>query len=221
MLQLDFRNPLLEQAPDPVSDPSVIQANVIKRPIGKRQLAKLDRRESAAEAMASLERDGMELFGVTRGQFSLMDMIEAILDKTGPAALGISTWTAANADVVKMGELLESGKITACRWLVDLTFTRRCPELMGLIRRNFGADAVRVTKTHAKFCTLQNDEWRVAVRSSMNLNQNPRLESFQVGHDPELCDFIDQMLDDVWNRQKRSIADLRTSDQIRWWNDQG
>ena len=189
-------------------------------PIRRKSNALL-KRESAAEAIDGLQRDGMELFGLTRGQFSLTDLLQAVLAKTGPAELSISTWTAASADVLTMQELLNSGRITGCRWLVDQTFVRRVPALAAQIRRQFGDDAIRVTKTHAKFCTVINAEWQVALRSSMNLNQNPRLESFQLGHDPELCKFLTAALDDIWRRQDRRLQDASSSEQSRWWNDEG
>jgi hypothetical protein len=148
-------NPLLQQSKDVVADPLLIRNSVVKTTIKKRNIADL-RKGSAAVAMESLERDGMELFGLTRGQFSLSDMIGAILKKTGPAALQVSTWTAANASVVEMGELLDSGLVLSCRWLVDQTFVRRAPSLAQQIREKFGADAIRITKTHAKFVTIIN-----------------------------------------------------------------
>lgn len=214
-------NPLLAAPPEPVADPAAIGQSVIKRPIPKREILDLRRIDRASEAVAGLERDGMELFGLTKGQFSLTDMIEAILAKTGPADLSISTWTAANGDVSRMLELLRSGAIRSCRWLVDLTFMRRCPQLAAEIRAKFGANAIRVTKTHAKFCTITNDDWQVALRSSMNLNQNPRLESFQVGHDPELCRFLSGVMDEIWQRQDKGVANLSSKEIGAWWNDQG
>jgi hypothetical protein len=214
-------NPLLATKPEPVVDPAIIGQSVVKRPIPKREIMDLRRIECATAAVATLERDGCELFGLTKGQFSLTDMIEAILEKTGPADLSISTWTAANSDVSRMLELLRSGAIRSCRWLVDMTFMRRCPSLAAEIRAKFGADAIRVTRTHAKFCTITNDGWQVALRSSMNLNQNPRLESFQVGHDPELCNFLSGVMDDIWARQDKKIADLSSKEIAGWWNDQG
>lgn len=217
-------NPLLRQDPDPVADCSNVEPATVRRRIpAKRLIQDLRRQQSAAVAVAHLERDGSELLGLTRGQFSLSDLIAAILDKTGPAALSISTWTAANSDVTKMMELLTSGQITACRWLVDLTFVRRCPALAQQIRQQFGADAIRVTRTHAKFATITNTEWQVALRSSMNLNQNPRLESFEVGHDPALCEFLTGALDQIWERQPRRLADPGTplAQVTGWWNDHG
>ena len=212
-------NPLLCDAVAPVVDPAVIRVPTKWSKIN-RKTTQLLRRESAAEAIAGLERDGRELFGLTRGQFSLVDLLEALLERTGPAALSISTWTAAHADVATMQTLLESGRITGCRWLVDQTFVRRVPALAAQIRKQFGDDAIRVTKTHDKFCTIVNNEWQVALRSSMNLNQNPRLESFQLGHDPELCAFLTAALDDIWRRQDRSLQDRTSREQSQWWHEE-
>jgi hypothetical protein len=213
-------NPLLGKGTDVVAPPDCIQQSFVKRPI-RRASADDFRRESAAEIVKSLERDGMELFGLTRGQFSLSDLIEAILDKIGPARMEISTWTAAHADVERMMVLMDSGKVTGCRWLVDQTFVRRVPELAARIRAAFGDDSIRVTRTHAKFVTLRSADWAVALRSSMNLNQNPRLESFQVGHDPELCDFLSAALDDVWKRQDKGLSMASTSEQLKWYRNHG
>lgn len=215
MLQLPLNNLLTEKA-DAVVDPMVIRQPVVKRPIGKRLVADLKRKETAADAVRELERGGCELFGLTRGQFSLTDLIEAILVKTGPTAMLISTWTAANNDVSRMLALLESGKVSTCRWLVDQTFVRRAPELAARIRTSFGADAIRVTRNHAKFALIENDGWLVALRSSMNLNQNQRLESFQVGHDPEVCHFLRAVADDIWRRQDRRLATSRVREVDAW-----
>lgn len=219
---LDSPNPLLADAAAPVVDPSIINPNTIRRRIpARRQIEDMRRIETARQAVAGLDRDGTEIYGLTRGQFSLSDMIEAILDTIGPAELTISTWTAAQADVSRMLALVGSGKITGARWLVDVTFIRRAPALVAEIRRQFGDDALRVTRTHAKFCTLINARWQVALRSSMNLNTNPRLESFEVGHDPALCGFLRGVADQIWQRQPRQLADAGCAAHTGWWNEQG
>jgi hypothetical protein len=100
---------------DVAVNPDVIREAQKKRPTGKRLFKDLKRKETAAQAVAELERDGMEIFGLTRGQFSLSDMIEAILQKIGPARMSISTWTAAQVDISRMMELLRGGMLTDCR----------------------------------------------------------------------------------------------------------
>ncbi len=218
----DPPNPLLADSAPPVVDPLVVKTPVLKRPIPSRRLIEDQRRaQSAAEAIAGLERDGTELVGLTRGQFSLADLLVAVLDKTGPAALSISTWTAASASVQSMLDLLQTGRITSCRWLVDVTFVRRVPQLVAQIRKEFGDDAIRVTRTHAKFATVTNENWQVAIRSSMNLNQNPRLESYEIGHDPELCAWLEGVMADIWRNQPRQLADASHTEQTSWFQTHG
>lgn len=215
-------NPLLVASAPPVVDPLVISTPVMRRRIPASRVIEDQRRAAGAAAVvAQLERDGTELVGLTRGQYSLCDLVEAVLARTGPAQLGISTWTAASASVEAMLRLLQSGQITGCRWLVDLTFMRRCPQLTAEIRKQFGGDAIRVTRTHAKFVTVVNQEWQVAIRSSMNLNQNPRMESYEMGHDPELCNWLVGVMDDVWAKQSRRMADSSHTEQTQWFHAHG
>jgi hypothetical protein len=215
-------NPLLVASAPPVVDPLVISTPVMKRKIpASRKIEDQRRAASAAAVVAQLERDGTELVGLTRGQFSLTELIEAVLAKTGPAELSVSTWTAASASVEAMLRLLQTGQITGCRWLVDTTFVRRVPALVAEIRRQFGNDAIRVTRTHAKFVTVVNQEWQVAIRSSMNLNQNPRMESYEMGHDPELCNWLVGVMDQVWANQPRRMAESSHTEQTQWFHAHG
>lgn len=218
----DRQNPLFADAAETVADPDVIRRGhcvLVKKRY--REIRDLRRKESAAEAVAGLDLDGREIFGLTKGQFSMIDLLDAVLTTTGPAAVAISTWTAANTDVSATLAMIASGRITRARWLVDLTFVRRCPQLAGRIREAFGADAIRVTRNHAKFAVLANERWRVVVRTSMNLNHNPRLENFTVAHDPELADFLLAALDDVWQSQKRTLADGQHENMNSWWHRHG
>jgi hypothetical protein len=218
----DRPNPLLKSAADPVADPlAVRQAHVVLVRERYREIRDLRRKESAVEAVAGLDLDGREIFGLTKGQFSLIDLLDALLTTTGPAELTVSTWTAANTDVSTALEMIASGRITRARWLVDLTFVRRCPQLAARIRQAFGDDAIRVTRNHAKFAVLTNATWQVVVRTSMNLNHNPRLEDFTVAHDPQLADFLAAAVNDLWTTQKRSMADGDHRTLTQWWHRHG
>lgn len=216
------QNPLFETDEPEVTDPGVIKkahfAIVRKK---YRDIRDLRRRETAAEAVAGLSLDGRETFGLTRGQFSLIDLIESALAITGPAELAISTWTAANTDISTTLALVASGRITAARWLVDLTFVRRCPQLVARIRDTFGGNAIRVTRNHAKFCVITNDKWQVVLRTSMNLNHNPRLEDFTIAHDPELAAFLLTAINDIWAKQDRKLAEDRVANISAWWHKHG
>ena len=193
----------------------------ISRPTGqsKRELRDLRRRQSAVDAIAGL-RPGLEIYGFTKGQFSMLDLIVALLEKTGPADVVLSTWTAARHEILTLDKLVKTGVLKSMRWLVDFTFARRDPQAANQIRMTFGVDAIRVAQTHAKFCLFTNDDWQIALRTSMNLNMNPRFEDFTIAHDPELATFLTKIIDEIWKRQDRGLAAASPADIRRFFNEE-
>lgn len=45
---------------------------------------------------------------------------------------------------------------------------------------------------HAKFVLIENDKFKVAIRSSMNLNANKTCELFEIDEGDEIYDFLMQ-----------------------------
>lgn len=144
----------------------------------------------AAEHAIGTLAPGCRIFGLTKGQFSLIDILQAILVQTGPAHVVISTWTTGIRDADNAKLLLDTGKILSFRLLTDRSFATRQPKYVDAVLRAFGKDAIRCTNTHAKFLLVENDRWHLAVRSSMNLNRNPRFEQFDLDEDSTICDFL-------------------------------
>ena len=174
----------------------------------KREKMLLWRKESAVEAVAPLTQS-VEVYGLTKGQFSMLDLLKAVLVKTGPAALDFSTWTANRKEALELAAMKQRGELTAVRWLVDMTFVRRDPEAAAAIRADFGADAIRVAHVHAKFALFGNADWKLVLRTSMNLNMNPRTEDYHLAHDPELFGFIQNIMDRIFTLQHRTLADAK------------
>jgi len=201
------QNPLLKEDIDPTIDVEKIKADTViaKKQTPRRILQDMRRLETAKEALQKFEK-GIELYGFTKGLFSLSDLIEGLLDITGPAEMFISTWTASKANVAKMIELIKGGKIIKSNWFVDFSLHRRSPELSMEIRKVFGDNAVRVGKNHAKFVLIKNKDWDIVIRTSMNLNQNPRFENFTIAHDPELASFLLEILNELWKSQDKNLA---------------
>ena len=218
----NHKNYLLDTETVPEADTKNVDAKTIHRQKirdNKRDIRDLRRQQNASEALAGLDRE-TEIYGFTKGQFSVIDLIRAAIEITGPAVVDISTWTAAHSDVTTVLEFLESGKITATRWLVDISFQRRYPELAQRIRDNFGMDSVRVAANHSKFALIKAGEWRLVLFTSMNLNYNPRFENFQIRHDPQLFKFHADILDTLWKKQsKKAALDSPHSLQIKFEND--
>jgi hypothetical protein len=159
--------------------------------------------KSAAEAIGPLS-PGCEIYGLTKGQFSLIDLIEHLLSFTGPCRAVISTWTAAGADIGFAYRLMSGGKLTALRFLVDFSFPSRQPAYCAALRETFGDGCIRISKNHAKFVLLRNDTWNVVVRTSMNLNENRRLENFEISDDANLANFLEGVIDEIFEAQSAS-----------------
>ena len=168
------------------------------------------RSQTANEIISGLDKQ-TEIYGFTKGQFSLIDIIEAALKITGPADLTVSTWAAAKTSVNRILDFVNSGQCPSARWLIDLTLQRRLPELTKSIRDTFGNDAIRVGQNHAKFFMLRNTEWSIICLTSMNLNHNPRFENFLIRHDVPMCDFHTQIFDEIWKNQRPAMATMKSA----------
>jgi hypothetical protein len=156
------------------------------------------------EAVGTID-SGCEIYGLTKGQWSLIDLIEYCLEATGPAELVISTWTAANADITFANRLFKNGAITGLRFLVDFSFPSRQPAYCAALRESFGDEAVRLTKNHAKFVLITNATWSLVVRTSMNLNENRRLENFEISDSAEMADFLLSVINEIFEEQKETF----------------
>jgi len=219
-------NPLLAPEPDQAPDSIAVDAAAItvpstfqvtrggkaRRGSGRRAMKELIRKESADTAAAGFSRV-TDVFGITKGQFSLINLLESVIDITGPAHLTVSTWTAANADLSQVLDFIEAGRVLSARFLLDFTFQRRQPEIAHRIREVFGRGSLRVTRNHAKFFLLNNDNgWNVTCKTSMNLNQNPRLEDFDLSNDPLLWDFLNGIIDNLFSQTTGDQGELTTNE---------
>lgn len=57
-----------------------------------------------AVAVAAMLKPGGRLVGLTAGQFCFLDLVAAILERTGPAVLHLSTWSLALAHLLPRGD---------------------------------------------------------------------------------------------------------------------
>ena len=165
----------------------------------RKRYIKADDLSAASEMLAGVDLRGCELVGFTGGQFSLFSLLAAILEKTGPAAVDITTWTAAIADLRDAYLFLETGKIQKLRFLIDRSFESRQPQYVDSVRDLF-PDSVRVTRCHAKFAVIRTEKFDLAIRTSMNLNCNRRFEIFEISDDPDLAGFLSGVVDAVWEQ---------------------
>lgn len=134
---------------------------------------------SAAEALGPIT-SGMATFVLSRGQWSMLDAIRHVLDQLGPASVSVWTWAVAAYEVEAMSRLLADGRLRSGRLIVDRSSEQRSVSTIDAWRARFGADSVRVAKTHAKIGRVWTAEHRVLLRGSCNLNHNPRFEQLDL-----------------------------------------
>ncbi len=151
---------------------------------------------NAAEAIGPITQD-MSLFAVTRGQWSMLDAILYVLSQTGPAAVSLWTWTVADYEMEAMCGLMARQEITAGFLIIDASADRRNAQLINQWRDRFGEKTVKVVKNHAKLATVTTDQYRLLLRGSMNLNQNPRLEQFDLTEGDAAYDLVRRLEDEL------------------------
>jgi len=172
--------------------------SVYKRPVRKTR-KRFFNVAGAADYIGSLEQS-TEIFGITKGQFSCIDIIEHILNHTGKANVMLATWTAAHADIKKAFDFLQSDKINDMKFIVDRGFINRQPEYCADLQALFGEDCVRFLRIHSKFCVIQNEKYNFVLRTSMNLNENKRMENFEITEDKEFCEYFKRFFDVAFSK---------------------
>lgn len=152
--------------------------------------------ETAAEAIGRL-KPGCRIIGLTKGQFSMLDLIRAVLDQIGKSEVILSTWTFGIRDMENARWLIDNGQIGSLRMLTDRSFVARQPAYAARLIELFGDDCVRASNTHCKFAILQNNDWDICIRASMNLNKNKRWENFDLDDNAEICQFFSALVDEL------------------------
>lgn len=155
--------------------------------------------ESARIALEGFEPGG-RVVGLTKGQFSLIDMVNVLLEKIGPADVVISTWSAGLRDTTALQEMKESGRVRSVTIITDRSYPTRQPGYALSMEEAFGKENIRTTNTHAKFVLLKSDTCSVCIRSSMNLNKNDRCENFDVDDDPDIFGFFNDFVQEVFQK---------------------
>ncbi len=139
----------------------------------------VDSRQNVADTVGTVEH-GMSLFAITRGQCSMIDVVQYLISQIGKASVSVWTWAAGDHEAKAFEWMLQSGQLETASIVIDRSAEHRNTPLVERWRERFGPESVRVIFTHAKIARVWNSDWRFVVRGSMNLNQNPRYEQFDL-----------------------------------------
>lgn len=156
-------------------------------------------RETLGTAAAAIGpiTPGLSLFLVTRGQFSMLDIVQHVVCELGRAEVAVWTWAIADYEVEAMAGLMANDAIVAARLIVDRSAEQRSAATIAAWRQRFGVATVRVCKNHAKIARVWTPDRRVLIRGSMNLNFNPRFEQADVTEGGEDFDLVARLEDEL------------------------
>lgn len=152
----------------------------------------------ASDALGAID-SATNIFVLTDGSFSLIDVIDHCLTSTGPGArVTVATWAAAWSDLVRLGQFRTDHSLTGLRVLIDPGFfVHRDAEHLRALEA-LGSDNVRSCALHAKFVSIESPSLSLAIRTSMNLNRNKRLESLEITACPRFADFLARLADPIF-----------------------
>ena len=152
--------------------------------------------------LSGLFKKGCRIGGLTDGSFSLIDLIKGLINKTGKANLCVVTWSAGIKDAHNIAWMKDSDIISTFTLVTDNSYKTRQPRYALSIEDAFGLDCIRTSEIHAKFTLIWNEDFNVIIRTSMNLNANKTIETFEIDEDKEVFSFYHSFVEHLLNNQK-------------------
>lgn len=153
--------------------------------------------ENATKSMSVFEKN-CRIIGLTRGQFSLIDLISSILNKTGKADVICCTWSAGIKDAKQMHKLKNDGNINSFKIVTDHSYVTRQKQYAITLDELFGTENIATTEIHAKFTLIKNEFFNVVIRTSMNLNANKTCENYEIDDNEDIYNFYNDFLSGVF-----------------------
>lgn len=108
---------------------------------------------NAAHTIGKITKD-MSLFAITRGQFSMLDVVLHCLAEIGPARVSVWTWAIADYEVEAMVGLMARNEITGGTLILDQSAEKRNPTIIEQWRQRFGEETVKICRNHAKIARV-------------------------------------------------------------------
>jgi len=143
---------------------------------------------SAKNAVEGLKK-GSRIIGLTQGQFSLIDLIHETLSLIGGGKVILSTWSAGIKDVNNVKWMCDTKLIDSFLLIVDHSYATRQMNYVLQIGELFPKENIRTSEIHAKFVLIWNEEYKISIRTSMNLNANKTCETYEIEEGEEAFKF--------------------------------
>jgi hypothetical protein len=121
-------------------------------------------------------------------RIQLFDVIDKILEETGPAKVYISTFSTSEEFLRRIYRLKLEGRIQRATMLADLKASRKTVILYSLIAHTF--DECYLAENHSKVILIENARFRVSICTSQNQTRGNRTESGMISTDPAIYETL-------------------------------
>lgn len=143
---------------------------------------------TASDVVKPLQKNS-RIIGLTMGHFSLIDLIHEILKKIGGGDVVIATWSAGIKDVNNIAWMVSTDMIKNLLLITDHSYVNRQKKYALQIAELFAPENIRTSEIHAKFVVISNANWKISIRTSMNLNANKTCETYEIEEGEESFNF--------------------------------
>ncbi len=130
---------------------------------------------------------GKSVHYLSKGDWSMHDLISQLLQKFNPAELFITTYALREFAVRQIILAQDAGKLTAVNMILDYRAKIRTPEVFQLASQNI--NKICLYGIHAKVTVLKSDKGCITIVGSANWTSNPRVECGVVSMNKNLAEF--------------------------------
>lgn len=146
------------------------------------------------------------ILGLTRGEFSMIDLIKAVLEKVGSSHVICTTWSAGIKDANQVKWMMDTNLIKSFKLITDHSYSSRQKKYALSLTELFGKENIRTSEIHAKFTLIHNENYKVTIRTSMNLNANITCENFEIDEDEEIFSFYMDFIEHTFGEMPKGFT---------------
>jgi hypothetical protein len=139
-----------------------------------------------AESLPGLVADSFVPF-VSKGAWSMHDLLLYVLSLTGPADVHFCTWSMTEEPCRQLIRAMNEGLILSLTGLLDVRVKVRNKAVLEFAKMNM--TMIREAICHAKVTVIENDRWQVSIVGSANMTNNPRIEAGVLIVNSKIADF--------------------------------
>jgi hypothetical protein len=134
----------------------------------------------------------------SESEFSMHELLERLVEMTGPAEVKVSSFSITEVAIRTFLRLIDNHLIIGLRCIFDRSVKMHHIGLH-LFALNV-TTGIALTKNHAKIILIQNEQWKITVISSANLNVNDKIEAGMITGNPEIFDFYHLKFEDTFEK---------------------